>query len=238
VARFNEVCRGLVLRYTSEWQRTIRRLGRWADHDRGYKTMDTDFMESVWWAFTELWNKGLIYEGFRVQPVSPKLGTPLSNFEVALGPQERDPVTKKDGHKRRQDPSVTVRFALEDEEASVWAWTTTPWTLPSNLALAVNPSVEYVKVRIAERGEVVYIEPSRLADYQARKRVGAVTELGRVRGSELVGRTYHPLLPYFAHLKNDEAGARRAFKIVGASYVGTDAGTGVVHQAPAFGEDV
>jgi len=237
VAGFNEVCRGLVLRYTAEWRRTIRRLGRWVDHDHGYRTMDTDFMESVWWAFAELWNKGLIYEGFRVQPVSPKLGTPLSNFEVALGPQERDPVTKKEGHKRRQDPSITVRFALEDEAASVWAWTTTPWTLPSNLALAVNPTVEYVKVRIAESSEIVYVEPARLADYQTRKRVGAVTELGRVLGAALVGRPYRPLLPYFAHLATDAAGVRKAFKIVGASYVGADSGTGVVHQAPAFGED-
>ncbi|MEZ6017799.1 MAG: isoleucine--tRNA ligase [Planctomycetota bacterium] len=237
VAGFNEVCRGLVLRYTAEWRRTIRRLGRWVDHERGYKTMDTDFMESVWWAFGELWQKGLIYEGFRVQPVSPALGTPLSNFEVALGPQERDPVTKKDGHKRRQDPSVTVRFALEDEDASLWAWTTTPWTLPSNLALAVNPGVEYVRVRVDATGEVAYLEPSRLADYQARKRVGATTELARVKGSDLVGRPYRPLLPYFAELATDASGARRAFKVVGAAYVGTDSGTGIVHQAPAFGED-
>jgi len=237
VARFNAVCRGLVLKYTAEWQRTIRRLGRWVDHERGYKTMDTDFMESVWWAFDQLWQKELIYEGFRVQPVSPRLGTPLSNFEVALGPQERDPATKKEGHRRRQDPSVTVRFRLEDEDAFLWAWTTTPWTLPSNLALAVNPAVEYVKVRIAETGEVAYLEPSRLTEYQDRKRVGAVTELARLKGAALVGRPYAPLMPYFAHLATDESGARVAFKVVGASYVGTDAGTGVVHQAPAFGED-
>ena len=237
VARFNEVCRGLVLRYTSEWRRTIRRLGRWVDHDRGYRTMDTDFMESVWWAFHELWQKGLIYEGFRVQPVSPRLGTPLSNFEVALGPQERDPVTKKDGHRRRQDPSITVRFQLEDEPASLWAWTTTPWTLPSNLALAVNPSVEYARVQVEATGEVAYVEPGRLADYQARKRVGPTRELGRVRGSELVGRAYSPLFPYFSHLALDADGVRRAFKVVGAAYVGVDSGTGIVHQAPAFGED-
>ncbi len=237
VARFNEVCRGLVLRYTSEWRRTIRRLGRWVDHDRGYRTMDTDFMESVWWAFHELWEKGLIYEGFRVQPVSPKLGTPLSNFEVALGPQERDPVTKKDGHRRRQDPSITVRFQLEDEPASLWAWTTTPWTLPSNLALAVNPAVEYARVQVEATGEVAYVEPGRLADYQARKRVGPTRELGRVPGSELIGRAYRPLFPYFSHLASDADGVRRAFKVVGAAYVGVDSGTGIVHQAPAFGED-
>jgi len=197
IEKFNEACRSIVLRYTSEWRSTIRRLGRWIDFEGGYKTMDTDFMESVWWVFRQLWDKGLIYEGHRVQPVSPALGTPLSNFEVALGPQEKDPATKKEGHRRRQDPSVTVRFKLEDEEAYLWAWTTTPWTLPSNLALAVNPAVEYVKVRVEETGEVAYLEPGRLAHYQERERVGATTELARVKGEELVGRAYEPLLPYF-----------------------------------------
>lgn len=237
VEKFNETCRGLVLRYTNEWQKTIRRLGRWVDFDSGYKTMDTDFMESVWWVFKSLWDRGLIYEGYRVQPVSPALGTPLSNFEVAQGPQERDPETKKDGHKRVQDPSLTVRFALEDEEAYLWAWTTTPWTLPSNLALAVNPKVEYLKVRVVETGELAYVEPGRLADYQARGRVGETEELERVPGSTLVGRPYKPLLPYFAHLAEEEEGRRPAFRVVAADYVDTSSGTGIVHQAPAFGED-
>jgi isoleucyl-tRNA synthetase len=237
IEKFNAACRGLVLRYTAEWRRTIRRLGRWVDFDAGYRTMDPDFMESVWWIFNRLWRDGRIYEGYRVQPVSPALGTPLSNFEVAQGPQERDPATKKDGHKRRQDPSVTVRFALEDEEASLWAWTTTPWTLPSNLALAVNPAVEYVKVRLEETGEVAYLEPSRLAAMQERGRVGETEELERLPGSALVGRPYAPLLPYFAHLREDEAGGRLAFRVVAADYVDTSSGTGIVHQAPAFGED-
>jgi len=237
IEAFNRSCRGLVLRHTEEWAKTIRRLGRWVDFENGYRTMDLDFMESVWWGFRQLWDRGRIYEGNRVQPVSPALGTPLSNFEVALGPQEKDPITKKDGHKRVQDPSLTVRFALEDEEASLWAWTTTPWTLPSNLALAVNPDVEYVKVQLEDTGEVVYVEPSRLADYQARGRVGATRELQRVLGSELVGRPYAPLLPYFAHLREDEHGRRLAFRVVAADYVDTSSGTGIVHQAPAFGED-
>ncbi|MEE8469336.1 MAG: isoleucine--tRNA ligase, partial [Planctomycetota bacterium] len=237
IEAFNQSCRSLVLRYTDEWASTIRRLGRWADFEHGYRTMDPDYMESVWWVFRQLWDRGLIYEGYRVQPVSPALGTPLSNFEVAQGPQEKDPVTKKDGHKRVQDPSLTVRFALEDEEASLWAWTTTPWTLPSNLALAVNSSVEYVKAQLQDTGEVVYIEPSRLADYRARGRVGATTELARLPGSELVGRPYAPLLPYFAHLREDGQGQRLAFRVVAADYVDTSSGTGIVHQAPAFGED-
>jgi isoleucyl-tRNA synthetase len=235
--KFNAACRAGVLRFTSEWEKTVKRMGRWVDFDNDYKTMDPSFMESVWWVFKQLWDKELIYEGFRIQPVSPALGTPLSNFEVAQGPQERDPVTKKDGHKRRQDPSLTVRFKLEDEDAYLWAWTTTPWTLPSNLALAVHPELEYVKVRVEANGEVAYVEPSRLADYQKRGRLGATQELGRVRGQELVGRPYTPLFPYFEKHKTRADGTRLCFKVVGADYVTIDAGTGIVHQAPAFGED-
>jgi isoleucyl-tRNA synthetase len=237
VPKFNAACRQSVQRYTREWETTVRRMGRWVDFEHEYKTMDPDFMETVWWVFKKLWEQGLIYEGFRIQPVSPALGTPLSNFEVAQGPQERDPVTKKEGHKRRQDPSVTLRFKLEDEDASLWAWTTTPWTLPSNLALAVHPDVEYAKVRVDDTGEVAYVEPSRLADYQARGRVGKTTELSRLRGVELVGRAYEPLLPYFADKKTKDDGTRWCFRVVAADYVTTDSGTGIVHQAPAFGED-
>ncbi len=237
VPQFNAACRASVQRYTREWQTTVRRMGRWVDFDNQYRTMDPEFMETVWWVFAQLWQKGLIYEGFRIQPVSPALGTPLSNFEVAQGPQERDPVTKKDGHKRRQDPSVTLRFKLEDEDAYLWAWTTTPWTLPSNLALAVHPDVEYAKMRLDDTGEVAYVEPGRLADYQARGRVGKTTELSRLRGVELVGRAYEPLLPYFADKKMKEDGSRWCFRVVAAEYVTTDSGTGIVHQAPAFGDD-
>ncbi len=238
VPKFNAACRAGVLRFTSEWEAVVKRMGRWVDFENDYKTMDPTFMESVWWVFRQLWDKQLIYEGYRVQPVSPALGTPLSNFEVAQGPQERDPKTRKEGHKRRQDPSLTVRFKLEDEEgAYLWAWTTTPWTLPSNLALAVHPEVEYVKVRVVETGEIAYLEPGRLALYQERERVGATEELARLRGADLVGRPYEPLLPYFARYREREDGSRWAFRVVAAEYVTTDSGTGVVHQAPAFGED-
>ena len=236
IAAFNAACRAGVLRYTEQWRKTVRRLGRWVDFDNDYKTMDPGFMQSVWWVFHRLWADGLVYEGHRVQPVSPVLGTPLSNFEVAQGPQERDPITRKDGHKRRQDPSLTVRFALEDEDASLWAWTTTPWTLPSNLALAVHPELDYVKVRVVETGEVAYLEPGRLADYQQRGKLGEVELLATLKGTALVGRPYAPLFPYFAELR-EKAGKRLAFRVVAATYVSTDAGTGIVHQAPAFGED-
>ncbi|MFT5050259.1 MAG: isoleucyl-tRNA synthetase [Chlamydiales bacterium] len=234
---FNAACRSIVLRFTSEWETVIRRLGRWIDFENGYRTMDGDFMESVWWVFNQLWQKGLIYEGYRVQPISPALGTPLSNFEVAQGPQEKDPVSKKEGHKRRQDPSLTVRFRLEDEDANLWAWTTTPWTLPSNLALAVNPAVEYAKVRVVETGEVAYAHLGRLRGYQERGRIGEIEVLETLLGEKLLGRPYEPLFPYFEQYRLKDDGSRWAFKVVAADYVGTDAGTGIVHQAPAFGED-
>jgi len=238
IDRFNAACRAGVLRFTQEWETMVRRTGRWVDFENDYKTMDPSFMETVWWVFRRLWDEGLIYEGFRVQPVSPALGTPLSNFEVAQGPQEKDPDTRKEGHKRVADPSLTVRFALEDEEAAaLWAWTTTPWTLPSNLALAVHPDVTYVKVRVVDTNEIAYLEPGRLADYQARGRVGETEELARMPGRDLVGRPYAPLLPFFAHHRERDDGSREAFRVVAAEYVTVDSGTGIVHQAPAFGED-
>lgn len=237
IDKFNAACRAGVLRFTKEWEVAVRRMGRWIDFENDYKTMDASFMETVWWVFRQLWDKGFIYEGHRVQPVSPALGTPLSNFEVAQGPQEKDPVTRKEGHKRRQDPSLTVRFKLEDEDAYLWAWTTTPWTLPSNLALAVHPDLEYVKFKVVETGEVAIAEPSRLADYQEKGKVGETEELARFKGSELEGRPYAPLLPYFETYRTKEDGSRWAFKVVTADYVTTDSGTGIVHQAPAFGED-
>jgi isoleucyl-tRNA synthetase len=241
VPKFNAACRAGVLRFTDEWRTVVSRMGRWVDFDNDYKTMDLPFMESVWWVFSELWAQGRIYEGHRVQPVSPLLGTPLSNFEVNQGPQERNPKTGKDGHKLRDDPSITVRFALEgpadSEPVHLWAWTTTPWTLPSNLALAVHPEVVYAKVRVIETGELAWVEPGLLAQYQARNRIGATQELERKPGRELAGLHYQPLMPYFEAYKTREDGSRWAFKVVAADYVTTETGTGIVHQAPAFGED-
>jgi isoleucyl-tRNA synthetase len=238
VPKFNAACRAGVLRFTDEWRKVVQRVGRWVDFDNDYKTMDLTFMESVWWVFRQLWDQGRIYEGHRVQPVSPLLGTPLSNFEVSQGPQEKNPKTGKEGHKLRDDPSITVRFEVVGEANTyLWAWTTTPWTLPSNLALAVHPEVTYAKVRVLETGEIAWIEPTLLAQYQERKRVGATEELERKRGAELVGIAYRPLFPYFAHFEQHDDGSRWAFRVVAADYVTTDTGTGIVHQAPAFGED-
>ena len=134
IAKFNEECRSIVLRYTEEWKYTVNRMGRWVDFDQTYKTMDPTFMESVWWAFGSVWKKGLIYQGFKVMPFSAQLGTPLSNFEANLN------------YKEVQDPSLTVKFPLLDEaNAYLLVWTTTPWTLTSNLAAVVESKNDIFK---------------------------------------------------------------------------------------------
>ena len=214
VAGYNAQCRSIVQRYTSEWRQTITRLGRWVDFDNDYKTMDPWYMESVWWVLKQLWDKGLVYQGSRVMPVSTELGTPLSNFEANLNYQDV------------QDPAVTVLFRLTDENAYLSAWTTTPWTLPSNLGICVGADIEYVKVRDAETGKRFYIAEACLGRY------GDPEVLDRLKGSALVGRSYEPLFPYFSEEKK-----RGAFVVVSDDYVTTEAGTGMVHQAPAFGED-
>ena len=155
VAKFNDACRSIVLRYTNEWKHTITRMGRWVDFDHGYRTMDKDYMESVWWVFKSLYDKGLIYKGYNILPYSPLLASPLSNMEVSLG-----------GYKDVTDPAVTVRFSADGEENTYFlAWTTTPWTLPSNLALAVGPDIDYVKVRDEESGDFYYLAEKLLGKY-------------------------------------------------------------------------
>ncbi|MCP5180789.1 MAG: isoleucine--tRNA ligase [Pseudomonadales bacterium] len=214
VAGYNNQCRAIVQRYVSEWRTTITRLGRWVDFDNDYKTMDPWFMESVWWVVRQLWDKGLIYRGVKVMPVSTALATPLSNFEATSNYMDV------------QDPAITVLLKLEDEDASLAIWTTTPWTLPSNLAVCVGPDIEYARVRDAERGVRFYIATARLTDYP-----GLEVE-ATCAGRDLVGRRYEPLFPYFS-----EEAQRGAFVVVMDDYVTTESGTGLVHQAPAFGED-
>ena len=217
VGGYNDECRSIVLRYTQEWQSIIERIGRWADFDNQYRTMDVWFMESVWWVFKQLWDKGLIYRGNKVMPVSTPLQTPLSNFEASSN------------YKDVQDPSVTVLFKLRDEEVFIAAWTTTPWTLPSNLALCVSENITYVKVVDQDSGIAFFLAEDRLAHYQERLELDVVQHLS---GSELVGRTYAPLFPYFKDMADEGA-----FRVVADDYVTTEEGTGIVHQAPAFGED-
>ena len=218
VAGYNAECRAIVERYVAEWRKTITRLGRWVDFDDDYKTMDTWYMESVWWVVKQLWDKGLIYQGFKVMPVSTALETVLANFEAGQNYMDV------------QDPSVTVLFALEDEDAYLAAWTTTPWTLPSNLAVCVHPRVDYVRVADAEAGVAFYLAEARLPEYRARH--PALTVEAHMKGAELVGRRYRPLFDYF-----EQERERGAFVVVADDYVTTDEGTGLVHQAPAFGED-
>ena len=217
VAGYSSECRGIVERYVKEWRAIIERLGRWVDFDNDYKTMDAWYMESVWWVLKQLWNKDLVYQGEKVMPVSTVLETPLSNFEASSNFQEV------------QDPSVTVLFKLIDEDAYVAAWTTTPWTLPSNLALCVGAEISYVKVVDLSSDRDIWLAKDRLPPYQERHDFEVIEE---AVGADLVGRSYEPLFPYFSSDRS-----RGAFLIVADDYVTIEEGTGIVHQAPAFGED-
>lgn len=213
IAKFNEECRSIVLRYTSEWKKTVDRMGRFVDFDQTYKTMDPSFMESVWWVFKELFDKGLVYEGFKVMPFSMKLGTPLSNFEANLNYQEVD------------DPSITVAFQTEDDPNTFFlAWTTTPWTLPSNLALMVGPEHTYVKIK-DKTGKQYILAEARLASTFKEE----VEVIDKFPGRSLVGKRYLPLFPFFA-------GQKGAFRVILEESVSLEDGTGIVHSAPAFGE--
>lgn len=225
--KFNEYCAQSVLQYTEEWKAYVTRQARWVDFDNGYKTMDLDFMESVMWAFKTLYDNGLIYQGFRVLPYSWAEHTPLSNQETRLD----------DSYKMRQDPAVTVTMPLVDTPGhplgatlagvNALIWTTTPWTLPSNLAIAVNPDVTYAVVRAAD-GERYLLADNLVAGYA--KELGDYEIEHTYVGQELAGLGYQPPYDFFL----DEP---HAFRILVADYVTTEDGTGVVHQAPAFGED-
>ena len=225
--KFNEYCAQSVLQYTEEWKAYVTRQARWVDFDNGYKTMDLDFMESVMWAFKTLYDNGLIYQGFRVLPYSWAEHTPLSNQETRLD----------DSYKMRQDPAVTVTMPLVDTPGhplgaalagvNALIWTTTPWTLPSNLAIAVNPDVTYAVVRAAD-GERYLLADNLVAGYA--KELGDYEIEHTYVGQELAGLGYQPPYDFFLDEPN-------AFRILVADYVTTEDGTGVVHQASAFGED-
>ncbi|MEC9132814.1 MAG: isoleucine--tRNA ligase, partial [Pseudomonadota bacterium] len=217
VAGYNDECRAIVQRYVKEWRHTITRIGRWIDFDNDYKTMDAWYMESVWWVFKQLWDKGLIYQGVKVVPVSTALGTPLANFEATSNYQDV------------QDPAITVLLKLVDEDAHLAIWTTTPWTVPSNLAVCVGDDIEYSLVVDEESGKQIYLATERLDQYQGDSEFRVVKTL---LGKDLVGHRYEPVFDYFAD-KADEG----AFVVINGDYVTTDSGTGLVHQAPAFGEE-
>ncbi|MGB1823436.1 MAG: isoleucine--tRNA ligase [Ilumatobacteraceae bacterium] len=215
IDRFNDACRTSVLQYTNEWRAYVNRQARWVDFDNDYKTLDLDYMESVMWAFKRLWDKGLIYEGFRVLAYCWRCETPLSNTETRMDDVYRD----------RQDPAVTVWFQLDSRER-ILAWTTTPWTLPSNLALAVGPDIEYSVVAL--EGERYIVASARLETYAAQLDGGEV--VATMTGSELVGRRYRPVFDFLADTDN-------AFQVLPGDFVTTEDGTGVVHMAPGFGEE-
>jgi isoleucyl-tRNA synthetase len=214
IPEFSEACRATVLRYVKEWNATQRSMGRWIDMTDPYATMDADYIESVWWVFAQLFEKGLVYEGKQVVAYSPGLATPLSNFEA------------DQNYIDIEDPSVTVAFELDDG-SKMLAWTTTPWSLPGNLALAVGLEIDYVKVNIG--GEMFFLAKERLSVLEGKE----YSVKGEMKGSELVGMSYSPL---FDHFREGE-GVRNAFKVVASNHVTLDSGTGIVHIAPAYGED-
>jgi isoleucyl-tRNA synthetase len=223
MARFNEHCRTSVQQFTSDWEYYVTRSARWVDFKNDYKTMDLSFMESTMWAFKQLHDKGLIYEGYRVVPYSWAAQTPLSNFETRLD----------NSYRMRQDPALTVGFLLdpvagESVPTRLLAWTTTPWTLPSNMALAVKADADYAVLE--KDGQCVILGAPLVANYA--HELADYTEVGTVSGADLVGRTYQPLFPFFAGER--EGGA---FRVHAAAFIEMTDGTGVVHIAPAFGED-
>jgi isoleucyl-tRNA synthetase len=213
---FNEACRSIVLRYTSQWEQVVNRMGRWVDFVNQYRTMDPPYMESIWWVFSEVWKKGLIYQGFRVQPYCPRCATPLSNFEV------------NEGYKDVTGPSITVTFPIAgDEQVKLLVWTTTPWTLPSNVVCAVGPDINYVKIR--DGADTYILAQDRLGAYY--RDGGEYELLATMKGKELEGMAYVPLFDYFTGRD------KGFFRVVCADFVSTEDGTGIVHIAPAFGED-
>lgn len=214
---FIKKCRESVWKYKSMWEQFSDVVGFWADMEHPYITYENDFIESEWWALKEIWKKGLLYQGHKIVPYCPRCGTPLSSHEVAQGYKD---VTER---------SAIVTFKAADEDAYFLAWTTTPWTLPSNLALCVNPNVTYVKLRVY--GKVYYLAEA-LVDSVFDGSWGEREELATMKGSELEYRKYEPLYPFVTQDVRD-----KAFFVTCDDYVTTEDGTGIVHMAPAFGED-
>lgn len=238
VAKFNDYCKSIVLRYAEEWKKTIHRVGRWVDMEHDYKTMEPDYMETIWWIFKNLWDKKLVYKGYKAMHICPRCGTTLSNFEVTQN------------YKDIKDLSATVKFELEDEPGTyVLAWTTTPWTLIGNVALAVGEDVKYVKIKFTKgefKNKTFIFAMDRQKDVLKDAHVigselpikdsepGEI--IGTLKGRDLVGKKYKPLFDYYSNeekLENKENG----WKIYAGDFVTTDEGTGIVHIAPAFGED-
>lgn len=227
IDKFNAACRNSIFTYKDTWEEFLKRIGRWSEYDKYYATVNTEYTESVWWVMQQVHNKGLLYKGYKSMPYCPRCETPLSNFEVNEGYQDNVP-----------DPSLYVKFKLKNNEASLLAWTTTPWSLPGNAAIAVNPEEQYVYVQLndesAPEGETLIVAKKRLevfgdTDHKIVK---------EVKGSELVGLEYEPLFSVnLEKLCKDETSLANLYKVWPAEFVSIEDGSGVLHVAPAFGED-
>lgn len=221
IAKYNQECRSIVMQYVDQWRHDIGRLGRWIDFDNDYKSLYPTYMESVWWVFKQLFEKDAVYKGYRVMPYSTGCTTPLSNFEA------------QQNYKEVLDPAVTVAFPIVgDENTKLCAWTTTPWTLVSNLALAVNPNFEYVKILDEKTGANYILLEKLLTTLFKNPKKEKLKVVAKIKGSELIGLHYLPPYEYFYEEYKDTA-----FRVIGADYVSDDSGTGIVHQAPSFGEE-
>ena len=210
------------MKYSKEWREIVGRLGRWIDFDNDYKTMNITFMESVWHVFKTIYDRGLVYRSSKVMPYSTACNTVLPNFEA--GSNYKDDT---------RDPSVLVTFPLlEDPKVKLVAWTTTPWTLPSNMALNVHPEFEYVKVRDLKKDQIYVVLAARLEAVAQMAGIAEFEVLESFKGEALRGKQYEPLFDYYAHMR-----AQGCFQVLTATYVTDKDGTGVVHSAPAFGEE-
>lgn len=221
IEKFNNECRLTANTMAEEWEEIIERIGRWVDYKNAYRTMDKDYMESVWWAFKEMYTKSLIYEDTRISLYCPRCSTPLSNFEIAMD----------DSYEDVSDTTVFVKFKIQDgpyQDSSLLVWTTTPWTLPANTALAVNKGASYVRVK-SEKRETLIIAKDRIDELTNKYAI-----LEEIKGADLEGASYIPPYPEYPHKGGKEENLHRVYA---ADFVSTEEGTGVVHIAPAFGED-
>ncbi len=221
IDKFNAAARAGVMKYAGEWEDYVTRSARWVDFENDYKTLDIGFMESALWAFKQLWDKGLVYKDYRVVPYSWAVESPLSNFETRLD----------NSYRNRTDPAVTIGFELKEGQgelsgAKILIWTTTPWTLPSNLAAAAGADITYA---IMQKGDERFIlSMNGLEKYK--KQLEGAEQIGTVKGSDLAGLKYHPPFDYFVGWEN-------AHQILLEDFVVDEDGTGIVHMAPGFGED-
>jgi len=223
IKKFNNYCRSKVLEYAGAWKEVIERIGRWADMENSYKTMDNEYIESVWWAFKQLWEKGYIYEGEKILMYCPRCSTPLAKAEIAMD----------NSYKNIKEDSIVVKFKLKSEKKSnenvyALAWTTTPWTLPSNLALTVNPNLDYVYLKDKSDKNIYLLAKKLVNNFFKNPKEYEILE--EIKGRKLEGKEYEPLFDYFKNNKN-------SFKFLLGDFVTAEDGTGIVHTAPAFGED-